>query len=292
VYPYTNRYKYFEKVVPKLANPNFITLVANPFDDEDLHEKLRQPGWSSGRSGYSGTLGPVTILHDLVEKLIDMDPTKYDRNSKIMGYYDDELPYYGNRYTVLDEYSEADRVLHTVVGSILYYFRVVERSSPQVQDVVLSLVDQFSSHIAKSIDELDKFLGDTSVADKSSLLTSSIDRYFMLGVNSLMSRSGFSANGAESMKDAIALAWLTPKSRPIFLKKIEIDPSKINAYGYASQRDVEEATVASKFIDTEKLSQIVRDIFDILTPFMYGSVMSLINPYVYIPRDLPYVDLK
>jgi hypothetical protein len=107
-----------------------------------------------------------------------------------------------------------------------------------------------------------------------------------------MSRSGFSANGAESMKDAIALAWLTPKSRPIFLKKIEIDPSKINAYGYASQRDVEEATVASKFIDTEKLSQIVRDIFDILTPFMYGSVMSLINPYVYIPRDLPYVDLK
>jgi hypothetical protein len=288
VYPYTNTYEYFEKVLPKLANPNFITLVANPFSDEALHEKLRQPGRGSGRSGYSGTLGPVTILHDLVETLMDMDPTKYDQNSKIMGYYDDELPYYGNRYSVLDEYSEADRVLHTVVGSILYYFRVVERSSPQVQDVVLSLVDQFSNHIAKSRDELDKFLGDTSYA----AIRGSINRYFMLGVNSLMSRSGFSSNGAESMKDAIALAWLTPKSRPIFLKKIEIDPTKINAYGYASQRDVEEAMVVSKFIDTEKLSQIVRDIFDILTPFMYGSVMSLINPYVYIPRDLPYVDLK
>jgi hypothetical protein len=170
-------------------------------------------------------------------------------------------------------------------------FRVVERSSPEVEQVIMALMDNF---------------GNLLVEASKRTSHSFIDNYVRLGVNSFMSRKGISGDASESTKDAIALCELTERPRPIFLSPDELPKDNIEyltglLFPYEDYEEgdddhqyyIRSAKYELSGFNAVKLSECIRDIFDLLFPFMYGAVFCVSRViFAYVPADLPDIDLK
>lgn len=274
-----------EKILSRFSDSKYITLlIANTGDhNESRMEGLRQ---STTRRGIvESSAGPLTMLHDVVECLLRTTGTGKPPTMDSLRYHSN----FGFSYA-------------SVALCIVDVFSVVERSSIEVRNVVEALLMEVKKIGAE---------GNIQLTENKRLAhrinREALEAYASFGVNSLASRKGFSA-GEESIKDAIALTQLTPRSRPIFLPPDELSNESISMmarrfynevyhkddYDSSDYRDAVKLLKARiKDIDAKRLSECFRDIFDILFPFMYGAVFSInYGFYSYVPPDLPDIDLK
>jgi hypothetical protein len=280
-YVYPNEVMDFTpEFLSKLSSEKYITLVASQIPDEDRREQLRIDSTrtpSSNRARLISSLGPITMLHDVVEHFF------VSGSPLFVNEY--------NEYAYTISSTGAEAVVRRAVMSIMKNFRVVERSSPEVEQVIMSLMDNF---------------GNLLVEASKRTSHSFIDNYVRLGVNSFMSKKGISGGAVESTKDAIALCELTERPRPIFLSPDELSKDNIEyltglLFPYEDYEEgdddhqyyIRSTKYALSGFNAVKLSECLRDIFDLLFPFMYGAVFCVSRViFAYVPDDLPRIDLK
>jgi hypothetical protein len=185
--------------------------------------------------------------------------------------------------------TDTEAVVRRVALSIMKDFRVAERSSPEVEQLVMIMLDNFGEMLNNAIRAAGSYVF--------------VDYYVTLGVNSFMSRKGISTNTGESVKDAIALCELTQRPRPIFLTPDELSKENIQYLTrimFGRKRNDDHGAYYAQAVknalagfNAPKLSECLRDIFDVLFLFMYGAVFCVSNPNRgYVPADLPDIDLK
>ena len=132
------------------------------------------------------------------------------------------------------------------------------------------------------------------------VITAFIRQYIRNAVNSKMCREGFSQSLDQSVIDMMALCELTPDSRPLILEPSDISidsfrriidygfrglyggehglSDKIDNKGIKNIRD----DVANSGTNITRLSQLIRTAYNMITPCIYGSVISLtLSPSYY-----------